>query len=290
MSDFKLDYRIQSLIFTSLVLFFVGLYDDIMIISADRKLRGELLAVAAMVFVGNIRLTNLHGFFGVEELPYIPSVVLTSFVMVVIINAINLIDGIDGLASGIGMIGLLFFGTYFSLTGDKELSMIAYCMSGSLVPFFIYNVFANRRKVFMGDVGALVLGVILATLTIAFNEANIDASLPCHIENVPVVSICVLILPVFDTARVFTIRIIRKRSPFTPDKNHLHHMFLALGCSHKQSTGILLMINAIYIVVGLLLQHISGFLFFTIIFVSCLLWSEILRISVSRREKSKNTI
>jgi UDP-N-acetylmuramyl pentapeptide phosphotransferase/UDP-N-acetylglucosamine-1-phosphate transferase len=285
-SDFSLDYQIQSLLFTVLVLFFVGLYDDIMIISAKRKLAGELCGITVMIFLGNFRLTNLHGFLGVNEIPYIASVLLTFFVTVVIINAINLIDGIDGLASGTGMLISLFLGIYFGLIEDKVLSLVSFSLLGALVPFFIYNVFVKRCKIFMGDAGALVLGGILTALIISFNEANISSTGPCHIINVPMVSICILILPVFDTIRVFTIRIIQKKSPFLPDKNHLHHMFLDLGYSHKQSTGILMVINLIYIVAGLLLQNVSKLFFFSVILLSCILWSECLRLLVKKRKRT----
>jgi UDP-N-acetylmuramyl pentapeptide phosphotransferase/UDP-N-acetylglucosamine-1-phosphate transferase len=288
-SDFRLDNKMQFLVFTVLVLFFVGLYDDIMIISARRKLWGELAGIAGMIVLGNIRLTNLHGFFGVHELTYLSSTLLTFFVTVVIINAINLIDGIDGLASGVGMIVSLFFGIYFHLTGDRQLSMVAFCLLGALVPFFIYNVFAKRSKIFMGDAGALVLGVILSALTISFNESNILVTAPYHVINAPMVSICVLVLPMFDTIRVFTIRLYNKKSPFSPDKNHLHHMFLALGYNHKQATGILLLINVIYIGIGLLCQNTPKFFFFTIVFISCVLWTEAIRILIKTREKLKET-
>jgi UDP-N-acetylmuramyl pentapeptide phosphotransferase/UDP-N-acetylglucosamine-1-phosphate transferase len=256
-----------------------------MIISARRKLIGELVGIAAMIFFGNFRLTNLHGFFGVHEISYLASILLTFFVTVVIINAINLIDGIDGLAAGVGMLVSLFFGIYFTLTGNEQLSVVAFSLLGALVPFFIYNVFAKRGKIFMGDAGALVLGVVLAALTISFNEVNILKTLPYHIVNVPMVSICILVLPMFDTIRVFTIRIFNKKSPFSPDKNHLHHMFLALGYNHKQATGILLLINIVYIGLGLLFQNTSQFFFFTVIFLSCILWSEALRITIKSREK-----
>jgi UDP-N-acetylmuramyl pentapeptide phosphotransferase/UDP-N-acetylglucosamine-1-phosphate transferase len=286
-SDFSLDNRMQFLIFTSLVLFFVGLFDDIMIISARLKLWGELLGIAGMIFLGDIRLTNLHGFFGIYEIAYFSSVLLTFFVIVVIINAINLIDGIDGLASGVGMIVSLFFGIYFHLTGNQQLSVVAFSLLGALIPFFIYNVFARRRKIFMGDAGALVLGALIAALTISFNEVNATAKLPYHIINAPMVSICILVLPMFDTIRVFIIRILNKKSPFSPDKNHLHHMFLTLGCNHKQATGILLFINILYIVFGLLFQNASKFFFFTIIFFSCVLWTETVRLLIRTREKIK---
>ncbi|MDR2287173.1 MAG: undecaprenyl/decaprenyl-phosphate alpha-N-acetylglucosaminyl 1-phosphate transferase [Prevotellaceae bacterium] len=286
-SDFSVDKNVQFLIFTAMVLFFVGLYDDIMIISARRKLIGELFGIAAMIFLGNIRLTNLHGFFGVHEISYLASVLLTFFVTIVIINAINLIDGIDGLASGVGMLVSLFLGIYFIITGKEQLSVVAFSLLGALMPFFIYNVFAKRSKIFMGDAGALVLGVVLAALTISFNEVNINETLPYHIINVPMVSICILVLPMFDTIRVFIIRIFNKKSPFSPDKNHLHHMFLALGYNHKQATGILLLINVVYIGLGLLFQNTVRFFFFAIIFLSCILWSETLRLIIKSRERVK---
>jgi UDP-N-acetylmuramyl pentapeptide phosphotransferase/UDP-N-acetylglucosamine-1-phosphate transferase len=207
----------------------------------------------------------------------------------VIINAINLIDGIDGLAAGVGMLVSLFYGIYFILTDYVQLSIIAFSLLGALIPFFIYNVFTKRRKIFMGDAGALVLGVLLATLTITFNEANIHVSMPYHISNVPVVSLCILVLPMFDTIRVFTIRILHKRSPFAPDKNHLHHMFLALGYNHKQATGILLIINTIYIGIGLLFQNVSNLFFFAMVFISCILWSETLRFLIKSKEKVKES-
>jgi UDP-N-acetylmuramyl pentapeptide phosphotransferase/UDP-N-acetylglucosamine-1-phosphate transferase len=286
-SNFSLNNKMQFWIFTVLVLFFVGLYDDIMIISARRKLWGELFGIAGIIFLGDIRLTNLHGFFGVHEITYLASVLLTFFVTAVIINAINLIDGIDGLAAGVGMIVSLFFGIYFYLIGNEQLSVVAFSLLGSLVPFFIYNVFARRSKIFMGDAGALVLGIVLAALTISFNETNIAVASPYHVVNAPMVSICILVLPMFDTIRVFTIRIFNKKSPFSPDKNHLHHMFLALGCNHIQATGILLLINVIYIGIGLLCQNIPKFLFFTIVFISCMLWTEAIRFLIKARGKMK---
>jgi UDP-N-acetylmuramyl pentapeptide phosphotransferase/UDP-N-acetylglucosamine-1-phosphate transferase len=289
-SDFRQDNNMQFLIFTVLAMFFVGLYDDIMVISARRKLMGELLGITVMIFMGNFRLTNLHGFFGVHEITYFTSIVLTFFVTIVIINAINLIDGIDGLAAGVGMLISLFFGVYFYLSGNGQLAVVSFSLLGALVPFFIYNVFARRGKIFMGDAGALVLGVILSALTISFNEVNItNNTSPYHIVNVPMVSICILVLPMFDTIRVFTIRILQKRSPFSPDKNHLHHMFLSLGYSHKQTTGILLVINIIYIGIGLLFQSTPKFFFFTVIFLSCILWSESLRILIKSRERVKES-
>jgi UDP-N-acetylmuramyl pentapeptide phosphotransferase/UDP-N-acetylglucosamine-1-phosphate transferase len=149
-SNFSLDSKMQFLVFTVLVLFFVGLYDDIMIISARRKLWGELFGIAGMIFLGNIRLTNLHGFFGVHEIPYFASVLLTFFVIVVIINAINLIDGIDGLASGVGMIVSLFFRNIFLLNRQRTVICSRFQFIGVACAVFHIQCFCKTQQNFHG--------------------------------------------------------------------------------------------------------------------------------------------
>jgi UDP-N-acetylmuramyl pentapeptide phosphotransferase/UDP-N-acetylglucosamine-1-phosphate transferase len=279
--------KAQYICLIALGMFLIGLYDDVMVITPRLKLGLELLTIMLPVCVGDFRLTNLHGFFGVNELPYIGSVLLTTFVIVVIINAVNLIDGIDGLAAGVGMIVSLFFGIYFALNGEAMYFVLSFCLLGALLPFFRYNVFSKNRKIFMGDSGSLVLGALIAVLTIKFNEINIASISPHRIVNVPMVSICILVLPLFDTLRVFIIRMMQGRSPFVADKNHLHHMFLSLGYNHKQSTGIMLTISVIYIFAGLLLQNTSRIFFFLVVVVSCVTWSEMVRLMIKVREKDR---
>ena len=281
------DGKAQYICLIALGMFIIGLYDDIMVISPKKKFRLEFLATVLPVLVGDFRLTNLHGFFGVEEIPYGVSVLLTIFVILVIINAINLIDGIDGLAAGVGMVVSLFFGTYFALNGEAIYFILSFCLLGSLLPFFMYNVFSKKGKIFMGDSGSLVLGTLIAVLTIKFNEINIASISPYRIVNVPMVSICILVIPMFDTLRVFTIRIMQGKSPFTADKNHLHHMFLSLGFNHKQTTGIMLTISVTYIFAGLLLQNTSKVFFFLTVIVSCVIWSEMVRLMIKIKEKER---
>lgn len=279
---------IQYFLLAVIILFFIGVQDDILIISAKRKLFGEIMALLAMIVIGDIRITELHGFFDVYHLSYTVSVVLTLFVVVVIINAMNLIDGIDGLAASIGMVISLFYAGYFLLQGTNLgvlFALLSFSLFGALIPFFLYNVFAKRNKVFMGDAGALVLGFILAVLTIEFVELNsLSVGNKYHVPNAPVMAICILIVPLFDTLRVFTIRIMQKRSPFSPDKNHLHHMLLAYGFKHKMSTSILVFFNLLYIGLGLLCRDMPKYPFLTLVFVSAILLSELLRYMVKRKK------
>jgi UDP-N-acetylmuramyl pentapeptide phosphotransferase/UDP-N-acetylglucosamine-1-phosphate transferase len=257
------------------ILFFIGIKDDILMIAPDKKLIGQLLAISIMVLLGNIRFTNLHGFLGIYELNYITSVLLTAFVMVVVINAFNLIDGIDGLASGIGILISLAFGLWFYLTGYYNYAVLSAAIAGSYLSFFGYNVFGKRNKIFMGDTGSLVLGFVISLLVIQFNEANINYSGKYSFHAAPAVSFGVLIIPMFDTLRVFLLRILKGRSPFMPDKNHLHHRLLLLGFTHAEATLIFASVNIFFIVlmvslksmelIPLMLINISVALFFMLL-------------------------
>ena len=229
-----------------MIMFFVGLKDDILSLSASKKLLAQLLVAGILIFLGHFRFTNLHGFLGIESISLIPSILLTGFVMIVFINAFNLIDGIDGLAAGLSIFSASVFGVWFFLSGHFEYSIVSFSLVGALIGFFFYNVFGIRNKIFMGDTGSLILGTILAVLVVQFNEFNIDRSTPHFITAAPAVSFGILIYPLMDTLRVFTIRIIQKKSPFSADKNHTHHRLLALGMGHGITTFIILVVNAAF--------------------------------------------
>ena len=174
--------------------------------------------------------------------------------LVAIINAVNLIDGIDGLASGLGILYCLFFAVYFGLAGDVSWSVLGICMVGSLAVFFIYNVFGHREKIFMGDSGSLLLGYLLTAFVFHFCEINAYHVVPetLHMNAAPAVAICVLTVPIFDTMRVILTRIKQHRSPFNPDKNHIHHLLLRTGLNHIQTTCVLLSVSLIFIGWGIL--------------------------------------
>jgi UDP-N-acetylmuramyl pentapeptide phosphotransferase/UDP-N-acetylglucosamine-1-phosphate transferase len=232
----------------------VGFIDDVLVLTPTAKLLGEALAGIALVGFADLRITHLHGIFGIEQMGTLPSYAISLFVLIAIINAVNLIDGIDGLASGLGMLYCLFFAVYFGLVGDTSWSILAICMIGSLAVFFIYNVFGNRGKIFMGDSGSLLLGYLLTAFVFHFCEINAYHEVPeaLHMSAAPAVAICVLTVPLFDTIRVSLTRIKQHRSPFKPDKNHIHHLLLNTGLNHIQTTCILLSVSVVFIGLAIL--------------------------------------
>ena len=214
-------------------LFFIGLKDDIVGIDPIKKLIIHLLVGIILVVLADIRLTEFWGLFEVDELPYWLSVVLSIFIYIVIVNAINLIDGVDGLAGGIGLIGSVTFTLWFYKTGDMPLALLAVGLAGSLFGFLIFNF--QPARIFMGDSGSLIIGIcmyVLAMKLIEFPPSKLSAAM--QIVSKPIFAMAILAYPLIDTLRVFTIRILRGKSPFLADKNHIHHRLLDLGLQHYQ--------------------------------------------------------
>ena len=256
---------LQYILVACIIIFFIGMQDDILVISPMKKLIGQIAATLVMIFPGSLYFSSLHGFLGVN---YISStffsMLLTLFVIIVIINSFNLIDGIDGLAASIGMLTTAFFGLWFFVSGNITYSLISAALFGTLTGFFRFNVLSEKSKIFMGDTGSLIVGLIVAVQVIMFNEKNIGFTSAFSIKSAPAVSFAVLIVPLFDTLRVFIIRILRGRSPFSADNNHLHHCLLKLGFTHVQSTLIIVFANLCFITMALLLQNI-GILWLTVV-------------------------
>ena len=244
----------QPLMIGVFVIVLVGFTDDLIDLKFSWKFIGEFIAAFFLIVLSDIRLTNLHGFFGIYEIPAIVSYALSFFVFIIIINALNLIDGVDGLASGLSILYCLFFGVYFSLTGHPVIAASAFVLVGSLTVFFIYNVFGNKRKIFMGDSGSLLLGYMMTFYVFLFCEYNASHTVPyhLHIKSAPAVVICVLSIPLFDTLRIFSTRIKKGLSPFSPDKNHIHHLLLKTGLKHRQVTMVLLSVTIALIGFGIL--------------------------------------
>ncbi|MDP2335992.1 MAG: MraY family glycosyltransferase [Bacteroidota bacterium] len=247
--------ELKYLIAAIILMFFVGLKDDLVEISAYKKLLIQLAAASMLIVLGNFRFTNLQGVFGFHEINYPISFAITLFAMIALINAFNLIDGIDGLASGLCILISVVFGSWFLLAGHQEYGIMCFSLAGTLIAFFIFNVFGKKHKIFMGDTGSLILGVIMVVLVIKFNELNIQLA-PYAIRNAPVISIGILIIPVIDTLRVFFIRISEGRSPFSPDMNHIHHTCLKLGHSHLKATLMIVSVNIIFIALTFALNRI----------------------------------
>ncbi len=248
-----LKYIIASVI----VMFFIGLKDDLMDISARKKLMVQIFAAVILITLGNVRFTHLHGILGTEEIGYLTSLILSIFAMVVIINAFNLIDGIDGLASALAMLAATTFGVWFYVAGNTQFAILSFALVGSLAGFFIYNVFGHKNKLFMGDTGSLIIGLVISALVVNFNEFNIDNSILYAVEAAPAVSFAIIIVPLVDTLRVMTIRVSNKKSPFSADNNHVHHRLMELIPSHLKVTLIIVAANTLIIALALLLNQLS---------------------------------
>ncbi len=216
-----------------LLIFFLGIKDDIMILSASKKFVGQLLVAGILIFKANLVLSNMHGFLGIYQLNTFCSYALTIFSIVVIINAFNLIDGVDGLAGGLGLISSLVFAIFFLVNRNIPYAVLGFSFAGCLLAFLYYNF--HPARIFMGDTGSLMIGLANSILVIKFiQEANTYTLYP--VSAAPAVGFGVLLLPLMDTLRVFTVRVIQGRSPFSPDRNHIHHLFLKKGFDHKSVT------------------------------------------------------
>ncbi len=251
------EYELKFIIAGLMILFFLGMKDDIFILDPKKKLIGQLIAIGLVVIPGDIRITSFQGFLGIYEMGAFSSILFSVFVFIVITNSFNLIDGIDGLASGVGILVSVVFGSWFSMAGFVNYCVISFSLTGALVAFFLYNVFGTKNKIFLGDTGSLILGFIVAVITIRFLELSMTADAANRIDSAPVVAFGVLIIPLFDTLRVFTIRIFKGSSPFKADRKHMHHILLGLGYSHLQATGILLTVNVFFIFLVYKLQEIG---------------------------------
>lgn len=248
-------YPIRYIIASIILMFFIGLKDDLINISATKKFLVQFASVVLLIIFGGIKITNLHGLAGFHEIQPMAGYAITMFIMVAIINAYNLIDGIDGLASGLAIMATFVFGSWFFMAGYTQYAIIAFALTGSLAGFFLFNVFGNSNKLFMGDTGSLVVGLILAILTVRFNEFNIHKTALYAIGAAPSVSFAIVMLPLIDTLRVMTIRILSGRSPFSPDKNHIHHRLLEIIPNHLTVTLIMVASNLVTIALALILNN-----------------------------------
>ncbi|HYH15247.1 MAG TPA: MraY family glycosyltransferase, partial [Flavisolibacter sp.] len=213
------------------IIFFVGINDDMIALTAMRKIIGQVMATAILIHLADVRLTSMHGLFGLQELPDSVSLAFSYMTIIVIINAFNLIDGIDGLAGTLGMLTTSVFGAYFFMADMPAYAVMSFAMTGSLMAFLIFNY--NPAKIFMGDTGSLLLGLINSILVIKFITVADSTNVVLPIESAVAVGFSILMVPLADTMRVFAIRIFQGRSPFSPDRRHIHHLLLDRGLNHK---------------------------------------------------------
>ena len=238
----------QAYFAAAIVIFFLGLKDDIMILSASKKFVGQLLAASIIIHLGDLRLDSLHGLFGVEKVSEGFGLAITYLTIIVVMNSFNLIDGVDGLAASLGILSMIVFGIYFFFADMQAYALLSFAMAGSLTAFIIFN--HHPAKIFMGDSGSLMVGMINSILVIKFILVADKPLATVPMNAVVAIGFAVLIVPLLDTLRVFSVRIFNGRSPFSPDRNHIHHLLLDRGLNHAAVTFTCVAINVLFILLA----------------------------------------
>ncbi|MBC7874084.1 MAG: undecaprenyl/decaprenyl-phosphate alpha-N-acetylglucosaminyl 1-phosphate transferase [Ferruginibacter sp.] len=256
------NYEFQYFFAAAMVIFFLGLKDDLMILSATKKFIGQIIAASILIHLGGIRLDSMYGLFGFEQVPEGFGLALSYLTIIVVINSFNLIDGVDGLAASLGILTMLVFGSYFFAVNMQAYALLSFSMAGSLVAFMIFN--HHPAKIFMGDSGSLMIGLVNAILVIKFINVAHEPSVAIPITSSVAIGFAILIVPLLDTLRVFSVRIINGRSPFTPDRNHVHHLLLDRGLGHAAVTFTCVGINVGFILLAWFARFLGTTLLLTI--------------------------
>jgi UDP-N-acetylmuramyl pentapeptide phosphotransferase/UDP-N-acetylglucosamine-1-phosphate transferase len=255
--DFSMWSEIKFILVALFVIFFIGVRDDLVPLRAILKLIGQILAASFLIFLSDLRLDSFYGIFGITDLPDVVSYIITIFTIIIITNSFNLIDGLDGLAGTIAIISLFCFGIWFYLIEDTTFAILSFTMIGAVLAFLIFN--WEPSEVFMGDTGALVIGMLLAILAIHFMNVNyalpVESSYRFH-SSVGTAA-CFIIIPLVDTSRIIILRLLKNKSPFKPDKSHIHHAIMRMGKTHSQTTLILAGTHIFYIAMAITLHNLS---------------------------------
>jgi len=241
---FSITNELLTCFFSIAVLFAMGITDDLKDLSAKYKFLVEI-ALAALIALSGIRITTFGGLFGLHELPVTAQYTFTILAIVGITNAFNLIDGIDGLAGGLSFMSLVTLGIFLTISGDTSFALIAFALAGSVLAFLYFNM--NPAKIFMGDTGSLVLGFVIAILCTRLIQVNNVAIQPL-LRTAPLFALGMVLIPVFDTIRVFALRIWKGQSPFVPDKTHIHHLLTNAGISHGLTSKIICVIHGFILI------------------------------------------
>ena len=277
------------------VLFMIGLKDDLINSSAKVKLYGQLLASLFIIFSPAFHITNLNGFLGIYYINPLLSIVIAVFFLTFIINAFNLIDGIDGLAASVGIVSCSTFMILFYIKEEYFFFLLCVFTISILLAFLRFNLSSGKLKIFMGDCGSLVIGMILGVCTLHYlsSPVLIPAKRLFLPENRVLFTTAVLFIPIFDTVRVIIIRLLSNSSPFKADRNHLHHILLDQGMTHRKATLSLLSLNifviAIFFIVSNKLPNFFVFLFMLGLYLAiALLFYKLKNSNVAQLKKSQS--
>ena len=283
LSDFT-DSQVSNYLLTAFILIFaVGLKDDLWGVNASTKFFIQLLASLTVVLLADIRITDMHGIFDIGVLPFWASVGFSTLLIIFITNSFNLIDGIDGLVGTTSLLTSIAFGFLFAYMGQYSYACMAFTVTGASIGFLKFNL--SPARIFMGDAGSMLIGLVFAILAIKFIELNIQNSItPVYFASAPAIAIAFLIGPIFDVIRVFFIRLIKKGSPFIADNNHTHHRLLRYGFSHKHTTFILISFNNLLVSLVIYLRNWGNVALIGVLFIGCVLFNLALSLAISYKE------
>ncbi len=256
-----------------LILIMIGVIDDIRELPPKIKFLGQIVAALLLAHAG-LLIDNMFGIFGIEQLPIVFQYILTVFIVAGIINAFNLIDGIDGLAGGLALIDMTGFFVLFFLAGEVSSALIVASAAGGLLAFLKYNY--HPARIFMGDTGSMILGFLLAAMGILALVISRTTTSYFIYSEAAIIVFSIFILPVYDTLRVFAGRVINKKSPFSPDKTHIHHVLMKTGFNHPKSAKILYLTNIVLIATGFFLRSEKLLLVAPLLVLEVILFSEFL--------------
>lgn len=224
----------------ALLIYMIGILDDLNGMKAIHKF---IIQFCTAIFfpICNLSINNLHGIFGIYEIPLFISYPLTLFIILLIVNAMNLIDGIDGLSSGLSILILGAYTYLFHSINNTLFPLISGSLAGAILAFFIYNVFGKvgKYKIFMGDSGSLFIGYVIAYLAIKFQMSNNEVGLPYRDESL-LVSWTLVFIPCIDVIRVAIMRKLNGKAMFDADMTHIHHRIMQAGLTMHQALGVIL--------------------------------------------------
>lgn len=266
--------RLLPIVLGMSIMLYVGCMDDIMGLSPKARFLIEILVILGLIYSSGISVDSLHGLWGIDEIPSVVAVPLTIFAGVGIINAINMVDGVNGLSSGLCITCSMLFGLQFFCIGDYVNAVLAFSIASSLFLFFIHNVFGNQSRMFIGDAGTMVMGVLMTWFVMcSMHDAGRGMILDyAYCPTAMVVAI--LSVPVADTLRVMTMRVFYGKSPFSPDKTHLHHAFVGIGVSHSITALSEILIDVTVVVIWYLSVRLGAPLhcqLYTVVLVAAIL-------------------
>ena len=262
-------YKLAPVLCAMMIMIYVGALDDVIGLSPLGRIVVEVFTVLGIIFAGGGCIDSFHGLWGIESFSWWIAVPLTVFAGVGIINAINMVDGVNGLSSGLCIACSAMYGTAFLLVGDQPNAILAFTMAASLLPFLMHNVFGNKSRMFIGDAGTMMMGIMLVWFTISVLRSDSSLKLLAIQKNVNMIamSLAIMSVPVFDTVRVMVQRMVHGKSPFHPDKTHLHHVLIRAGVSHSITAMTEVLIDVFIVGMWFLCTKLGGHLDFQLYLV-----------------------